>query len=152
VTGSALLTLLRSSRWRRLAIALFGVPAILVGLLAMHVLTTGGMSESGASHAMSDHTADAALVHSPEAGMASAISPSAPAPAEDCGGLCGPSHGMLGMICVLAFLVTIVLLTLHLILIRWGELRRIVTALAAKAAALAPPAPPSLLVLSISRT
>ena len=80
------------------------------------------------------------------------VNPTAPSPAEDCGGFCGPSHDMLGMICVLALLVTVVLLSLHLILIRWEELRRIVTTLAANAAALAPPAPPSLHVLSISRT
>jgi hypothetical protein len=59
---------------------------------------------------------------------------------------------MLGMICVLALLVTVVLLSLHLTLIRWEELRRIVPELVAKAAALTPPPPPSLHVLSISRT
>jgi hypothetical protein len=151
-----LLTRLRISLWRRLAIALFAVPAILVGLLAMHVLVTAGMSESSAAHAISGHTSDTALVHGADEGAASATAPapapSMPVPAEDCGGLCGPSHDMLNMICVLALLVTMVLLTLHLILIRWEKLRRIVAALVAKAAALAPPAPPSLHVLSISRT
>lgn len=152
MTGSTLLARLRRSRWRRLAIALFAVPAILIGLLAMHVLTTGGMSEPAAPQPMSAHASDSALVHSPDAEMASVLGAGMPAPAEDCGGLCGPSHEMLGMICVLALLVTVVLLTLHLILIRWEQMRRTVTALAAKAAALAPPAPPSLHVLSISRT
>ncbi len=150
MTGSTLLTRLPNSRWPRLAIALFAVPAILVGLLAMHVLTAAGVSESGASHAMSGPTAGAPP-HSSEAGMAARTSPNMPAPTEDCGGQCGPSHDMLSMICVLALLATIILLTLHLILIRWGELRRIVTALTAKASAL-PLAPPSLYVLSISRT
>lgn len=152
MTGSTLLTRLRISRWRRLAIALFAVPAILVGLLAMHVLATSSMSESGAAHVISGHPSDTALVHGADVGMTSAMSPGMPVPAEDCGGPCGPSHDMLGMICVLALLVTMVLLTLHLILIRGEELRRIVTALVAKAAALAPPAPPSLHFLSISRT
>ena len=152
MTGSTLLAGLRSSRWRRLAIALLGVPTILIGMLAMHVLTTGGMSESGASHSMVTHPVDAPAVHGPEEGMALAMSPGMSAPAENCGGLCGPSHEMLGMICVLALMVTIGLLALHLILTRWEALRQIVTALAANAAALAPPVPPSLHALSISRT
>lgn len=153
MTGSTVLSRLRSSRWRRLAIALFAVPAILIGLLAMHVLTTGGMSESGAPHAMGAQTTDTAVaLHGANEVMAPALSPDMPTPAGDCGSLCGPTHEMLGMLCVLALMVTIVLLTLHLVLIRWEELRRIVPALVARAAALAPPAPPSLHVLSISRT
>ncbi|MBX3309374.1 MAG: hypothetical protein KF739_02940 [Cryobacterium sp.] len=153
MTGSTLLTRLRSSRWRRLAIALLGVPAILIGLLAMHVLTNDGMSESGAPHAISTLMTDAApAAHGHDAGMAPMTSPDTPAPTGDCEGPCGPSHDILGMICILALLVTIVLLTLHLILIRWEQLRRVVAALAAKAATLAPAAPPSLHVLSISRT
>lgn len=133
-----------SSRGRRLLIAVFAVPAILIGLLAMHVLTTAGTGDSSASAAMATHhMSDTTLMSE---------APGAPSPAGDCGGFCGPSHDMLGMICVLALLVTVVLLSLHLILIRWEELRRVVTDLAAKAAALAPPAPPSLHVLSVSRT
>jgi hypothetical protein len=67
--------------------------------------------------------------------------------------MCGPiGHDMLTMICVLALLITVVLLTLHLILLRWEELRRFVSGLAVKAAALAPLQPPSLHILSISRT
>ncbi len=154
VRGRILPARLRNSRGRRLAIALFAVPAILVGLLAMHVLITGGMSDAGASPASPNHHAsEAAIVASGDAGMAMGDpSPDAPAPAEGCGGLCGPGHDMLGMICVLALLVTVVLLSLHLILIRWEAVQRVVAALVAKAAALAPPAPPSLHVLSISRT
>lgn len=153
MSGNSVLSRLRRSRWRRLAIALFAVPAILIGLLAMHVLTSDGMTESAAVHPMSSgHTTDTALVHGADEAMVSSMSPGLPAPAEGCGGLCGPGHDMLGMICVLALLVTVVLLSLHLILIRWEEVRHIVSTLAAKAAALAPPAPPSLHVLSISRT
>ena len=145
----ALLAHLRSSRRRRLLIALLAVPAILVGLLAMHVLTTTGMGDTSASAATpAHHMGEASLV----ANESAAGNPAMPSPAEDCGGLCGPGHDMLGMICVLALLVTVVLLALHLILIRWEELWRVITTLTAKAAALAPPAPPSLHVLSISRT
>jgi hypothetical protein len=138
--GSNLLARWRSSRARRLAIALFAVPAILIGLLAMHVLVPA------------HHTSDAAVVHGSAGVMAAAASPSAPVPAEDCGGMCGPSHEMLGVICVLALLVTVLLLTLQPMLTRWEQLRRTVSAIVAKAAALAHLPPPSLHVLSISRT
>lgn len=152
MTGSNFLARLQISRWRRLAIVLVAVPAILICLLATHVLITGGMTELGTSPAMSAHATATALVHGAHEGVASAMSPGMAAPAEGCVGPCGPSHDALGMICVLALLVTVVLLSLHLTPIRWEELRRIVPALAARAAGLALPAPPSLHVLSISRT
>jgi len=152
VTGCTFLARLRDSPWRRLAIALVGVPAILIGLLAMHVLTNGGMSGSSSPHTISAHTAVVEIDHSAEAALATAADPSMPLPASDCGGMCGPSHDVLGMICVLALLATVVLLALHLVLIRWEELRRVVATLLAKASAMAPLEPPSLHVLSISRT
>ena len=150
--GRTFLARLRVPPWRRLVIALVAVPAILVGLLAMHVLANGGMSESGSPRAITAHTAMAELAHSAEAAMATAPDPSMPLPAGDCGGMCGPSHDMLGMICVLALLATVVLLAAHLVLIRWEELRRVVATLLANASAMAPLEPPSLHVLSISRT
>lgn len=146
--NSNILARLRGSGWQR-AIALFAVPAILLCVLAMPVLMSDGPNDSGQSPAMLTHTT--ATVMGPSEGAA-ATSPHAPASAEDCGGLCGPSDDMLGMLCVFALLVTGVFLTLHLILIRWEELRQLVTALAVKAVALAPPPPPSLHILSISRT
>jgi len=133
-----------------LALALFAVPAILIGLLAMHVLTNDGMTET-VSQATSAHTA-AAPAHSPGEGAAASMGTRTPVPAEDCEAVCMPSHDMLGMICVLALLVTLVLFALRLILIRWEELRQALLGLAARAVALAPPTPPSLHVLSISRT
>jgi len=149
MAGIVLFARLRSSRGRRVMIALFAVPAILVGLLAMHVLTTTGMSNSPTSSgAMAAHHLTTGTLTDESV----ATSPGMPVPTEDCGGLCGPSHDMLGMICVLALLAAVILLSLHLVLIRWEQLRRFVHALPAKAAALAPPAPPSLHILSISRT
>lgn len=149
MAGNVLFARLRSSRGRRVMIALFAVPAILIGLLAMHVLTTTGIGDSPTS-------SSAMPAHHPTTGTPSdefaATSPGMPASSEDCGGMCGPSHDMLGMVCVLALLATVILLSLHLVLIRWEQLRRFVHALPAKAAALAPPVPPSLHVLSISRT
>lgn len=134
---------LPSFRWRRPAIALLGVLAILLALLAMHVFTGSNMSAQVASESMAAHSVT---------GMASSMSDGAPVPADDCGGLCGAGQEMLGMVCALAILATIVLLTLNVTRVRWEELRRIVAAIAAKAEALAPPAPPSLYVLSINRT
>ena len=145
---AVLARLQRSAGWRPL-IALFAVPAILIGLLAMHVLTTTDMSHSTASTTMTAHHLSAEALASGEA--LTAIS-AVPAPSEDCGGLCGPSHDMLALVCVLALLVTVMLLTVHLVLIRWEERRPPVTTLSAKAATLARPRPPSLHVLSISRT
>lgn len=151
--GNVLLARLRNSRGRRLAIALLAVPAILVGLLAMHVLTTDGMSDAGMPVASATHHDHAEASHRADATMAAmASTPGAPAPAEDCGGMCGPGHEMLGMICGLALLITVVLITLQLILTGWQPLKRMAVAIAATAAALAPLPPPSLHVLSISRT
>jgi hypothetical protein len=153
VTGRALIAQLRDSRQLRLAVSLLAVPAILIGLLAMHVLTGIGMSNSGGSPELTSHHLIAAQsVPGSHDIMAAETGTSMPAPTGDCGGLCGPTHDMLGMICVLALLVTLVLVALRLILIAWEHLRRVVGELAAKAAATAPPKPPSLLVLSISRT
>ena len=133
----------RSSQWRRPAIVLLGVSAILFALFTMHAFTSSNMNAAVASESVAAHSVT---------GMASPMDHGAPVPTDDCGGLCGPGHDMLGMVCALALLATIVLLTLNVTRVRWQELRRIVTAIAAKAAALAPPAPPSLYVLSINRT
>lgn len=149
MAGNDLLVRLRRSPGQPLVIAFFAVPAILIGLLAMHVLTAGGMSDTSASVAMTTHHMGAAPS---DMEQAIPVSPVMPALPERCGGPCGPGHDMLGMICVLALLVTVVLLTLHLVMIRWEELRRFITTLAAKAATLATPTPPSLHILSISRT
>lgn len=114
----------------------------------MHVLTSIGMDDSS-SASMSPHHA-VALVDS--SAQTSDMHPNGPTSAEDCDGICGTSHDMLGMMCVLGLLVSVVLLVLHLIVIRWAELLRPLSGLVAKAATLAPPEPPSLYVLSISRT
>lgn len=153
MTGDSVLSRLRMFRWQRLTMAVFALPAILIGVIAMHVLSNDGMAESAAAHATGSGPMIASgPVHGADEGIASAQGPGLPAPAEGCEGLCGPGHAMLGMICVLALLVTSVLLTLRLMLVRCADVRRMVRSLAANAAALAPPTPPSLHVLSISRT
>lgn len=152
MTDSTVRSFLRTSRWWRLAIAMFAVPAILTGLLAMHILASGGLTELSAPQATGAHSAHATLARSPEPGISSAMNAGAPTPVEDCGGMCGPDHNMLSMICVMALLVTAVLLSVHLMLAGWEQLRRVLLSLVVKAVALASSAPPSLHVLSISRT
>lgn len=148
MVSTALIAPLRITRKRRLLLALFAVPAILIGLLAMHVFTTASADSSAPLAAASHHMGATPLLSAESA----AIVPSSPATADDCDGLCSPSHDMLGMICVLALLVTLVLLTVHLVAIRWEQPLRAIKDLAARASALVPPVPPSLIVLSISRT
>ena len=117
---------------KQLLVVVFAVPAILVGLLAMHFLTAGGPSESAHTQSMS------------------AVA-SMPTPVDDCESSCAPSHEMLGMICVLALLAAVVF-PVRPIRIRWDYLPRVTANGAARAVSLAPPQPPSLHVLSISRT
>ena len=105
---------------KRLLVVVFAVPAILFGLLAMHVMTSGVVGESAPAHSMSE---------------------SMPTPADDCDGSCAPSHEILGMICVLALLAVIVAVYPRSIRIRWGDLARFIATRAARAVALAPPLP-----------
>jgi len=134
----------RSPR-RRLVIMLFAVPAIVIGLLAMHVLIASPGGELSAEPVVGNHPSASTTmaVHSSDNGAA---------PTRDCAKPCGPAHDMAGMICALALLATVVFAMVALALLRWEGLRRVVAGLATKAAALVPPTPPSLLVLSISRT
>lgn len=139
---------LRESPAGRVLLALFVVPAILIGLLAMHVLTTGSMNQTGISTApTASHHVDVA-----PADMSLLPAPGTPAPAGDCGGPCMPSHDMLSMLCVLALLVGVILFAVRLVLTGWPSVARVPATLHARVSALAPPSPPSLHVLSISRT
>ncbi len=125
----------------------FGIAAILVGLLAMHALT------SDTSVGRSAQTSDSSMLTM--AGTAVALAESASSGmsvSNGCTGACDLGHEMLGSACVLALLITVLLFTLHLFVVSRPEARRVVQALVAKASALVPPAPPSLEVLSISRT
>ncbi|MCA0180444.1 MAG: DUF6153 family protein [Actinobacteria bacterium] len=142
----AILVALRASPRGRLALALFAVPAILIGLLAMHVLTTGNMADTA------DHHSSVSLAAAAVDEMAIAPSPDPSPVSDDCGGVCMPSHDMLGILCVLALLAGVILFALHPALTGWPTLTRILRPLRLTVAALAPPNPPSLHVLSISRT
>lgn len=124
-----------------------GIAAILVGLLAMHALTSDTTMGRGAPASESSMLTMAgtavALAESASSGMSLS---------HGCTGACDLGHEMLGSACVLALLITVLLFTLHLFVVSRPEARRVFQALVAKASALVPPAPPSLEVLSISRT
>ena len=134
---------------KRLAIVLLIVPAILAGLLAMHVLTTANVSHaSPASASQTDNHAATPAHQSAPTGTLVAHHHEA----TGCEGTCPPEHDMLGMACILALLMTALLLLVHLTLLRWVSPRNLTNSIMARIAALAPPQPPSLLFLSISRT
>lgn len=127
------------ARW---AFALLAVPAILAGILAMHFLA--GLPSGDQAHAMSA-SAPAASEH-----MASEALP----PVSDgCSAQCGPAHEMTAMACLLlALLVAAVLLASAMGSTGALSPRMLLARIGAAAGGLAPPRPPSLLVLSISRT
>jgi quinol-cytochrome oxidoreductase complex cytochrome b subunit len=129
-----------------LALALLAVPAILIGLLAMHFVTTGNMSEANPSQSSVSMAAPA----SSDLTMG-ASSPTSTI-VHDFVGASMPSHDMLGVMCILALVAGVIFLGMPLLGSGWAHLRRILTAVQLTAGALAPPTPPSLHVLSISRT
>lgn len=147
---TALLSRLRSSFSHRWFVVVFAVPAILIGLLAMHVLTAGSMNEAtmaSPSIVSGAHHLGAAATPT---GMGTAPSPEKSA--GNCAGPCMPSHDMFNMLCVLALLAAVILFAARLLLSSWPVLMSVLSTLHRKAVSLAPPLPPSLHALSISRT
>ncbi|GAA1989766.1 DUF6153 family protein [Microbacterium pumilum] len=129
--------------------ALLGVAlavGVIAGLLAMHTLSGGDLSHGHS-------TASLAAVASMDASMPSHAEGSAPAPHERGHGTPTEEHSMLAMACVLGFLITLLVLSIPLTvgrlkareLLPWHGIER-------AARTLARARPPSLLVLSISRT
>ena len=133
--------------WLRLLLALTAVPAILAGLLAMHVLS-GNAGEAGVAghHAMT--FVQPADVHVASAGM----DHHDPATAGICGPDCEREHQMSAAACVLAILVAAFALAIRTGWFRMGWLLRPVRYLSLLSRSPAEPTPPSLVVLSISRT
>ena len=142
----SILSAVRASPHGRVVLALFAVPAILIGLLAMHVLVAGNMTETAT------HQSSVSVAATASGDMTMAPNPETGALADECGGICMPSHDMLGMMCVLALLAGAIFFALQLLLSGRPDLRATLKPLQLTAAALAPPTPPSLHVLSISRT
>lgn len=133
--------------WLRLLLALTAVPAILTGLLAMHVLSGSAEATDVAGH----HAvafAQPADAHPATAGM----DHHDPATAGICGPDCEREHQMSAAACVLAILVAAFALAIRTGWFRMGWLLRPVRYLSLLSRSPAEPTAPSLVVLSISRT
>jgi hypothetical protein len=139
--GRALLP--RSGALRKVMLIVVAVAAIVVGLLAMHSLNLHEGHDSGG--AMSVAAAPHHVVGMP--------APDSPSDSPQCASPCGTGDQVMsGTACILALLATTMLLAVALSAIRWERFPRWATSLLSRVAALASPSPPSLLILSISRT
>ena len=136
----------RTSPSGRTVLALFAIPAILIGLLAMHVLAGENLAHSDTTHFSIPLAVtvggDMTMVPSPEQG----------ALADDCDGPCAPHHDLHATECVLALPAGAIFFPLQGLVSGWPDLRPTLEPRLLTAAASAPPTPPSLHVLSISRT
>ena len=128
--------------WRHLLLSLAVVATIVVSLLAMHSLNT----EHAASE--SSFTAVTAVGHH-DTGIATGLSPAGVA--ADCGDPCAPEHLMTTMACILALLVSVLLVGVIRV-IAWQPVRNQMIALAERSTTLRLSVPPSLYALGISRT
>ena len=118
---------------------------MLLGLLAMHSLNLQShSSEVAVSTAEAHHNATAL---DPD----HASSPTTSGVADVCRGDCGTDHTMLGA-CILALAVGILTLVGAAVLSRWSTVGLALARLIRTTLAVIPRAPPSLTVLSISRT
>jgi Family of unknown function (DUF6153) len=134
---------LRSRRglWRNILITLAVVASIVVGLLAMHSLNL--------DYGHSDSTVASASHH----GTAMTAGDARVSAADDCGYTpCTPEHSMMAMACILALLISVLLIgTIRMVTV-WRPLRDGVVSLHEPWASLPMPIPPSLHALCISRT
>ena len=131
-------------RARRVS-ALMAIAAIVFGILAMHFLA--GLSPSGQqAHVVAGSTATVSTTHT--------MSDTATKPAENqCGVQCSPPHQMAEMACVLLVLFASIMLIVGSRESRsWLWPRYPLPRIGLASSALAPPRPPSLILLSISRT
>ena len=133
----------RRNLWRNLLLTLATVVTIVVGLLAMHSLNLEHVASSNM-----DSSAAQAGHHG-----ALASSEGAAGVAGDCGGVpCAPEHSMTAMACILALLVSVLLIGMIRVVTAWRPMRKRAEAPLEPGASLPMPAPPSLHVLCISRT
>lgn len=143
-----------SSAVRRLLLVAPVALAIITGLLAMHTLTGSHQPAVSGSSAMSVH----GQVDDASPGGIATTATMDEGAGDHCPAVCGgsagmPDHSMLMVVCVLALLAAIIVLlapTVMTVLARTLARERVRTG--AMLAALPRPRPPSLLVLSISRT
>lgn len=128
------------ARW---LLVLAAVPAIVAGILTMHFLT--GLSATG-DHAHMTSATHASAEHA-------TVDPAPLLADETCSTDCMPAHEMTGTACLmLALLVAFVFLPATGGSQWWLSPRAILARISVTVASLAPPHPPSLIVLSISRT
>lgn len=131
----------------RLLLILLAVPALLVGLLAMHVLS-GATSQAGTSPHHPVVLVDDASHHE-GTGVTAGHDP---AESAACGPACGQDHEMLAMACLLALLVAALTLLATAQVYRGAWRLRPIRFLGLFASAPTEPRPPSLTALSISLT
>ncbi|NYD75865.1 DUF6153 family protein [Leifsonia soli] len=149
-----------SSVWRPLFL-LLAVVGVIVGILGMHTLVSGpadSMSPHAALHSAlgSDHPGEESTKGT-DAGrgmaMGSSTDPGMDAHAHCAAGGCGPGHDMSAMLCFLALLATVLLLLAPILMrSRWAFFAAIAARAREVPRIIAPASPPSLHVLSISRT
>lgn len=141
--SSTLFRRARSTALRRVIVALIAVPTVLVGLLAMHVLAASG-------DPVGQHADMSLALVMPQ--MTESVPPISSA--SGCDQFCGPNHDMGAMACILALLLTALTVAALLAFQGWSSVTAALAAIAALTArprGLAPPLPPSLEFLSISR-
>ncbi len=126
----------------RTVLLLATVGAVLVGLLAMHTLSS---TPAGHSEMMSSMPAGVTTPGDVLSAMAADVT-------VDCPGICDPGHSMAGMACVLALLFSALLLTIAASR-RWSMFAAVVLARwpAILAVVVAAILPPDLNALAISR-
>jgi hypothetical protein len=138
---------LRRGTITRTMLLLALVGGVLVGLLAMHTVSSASGGHSESTSAMSSDMA----THGDHGDM---VAPPAAEMPADCSGMCDPGHIMSSMTCVLVLLFTGLVLAITASR-RWSmifaALRTRWLAIVAVAVAAMPP-PPDLNALSISRT
>lgn len=136
----------RRTLWRTLIFSLAAIGAILVGLIAMHSFTfEGGHSGHAAASAVTE-----SLDHHVTASAAETTMADQTAGPAGCDGEC--EHSMTVMACILALMVTLIVLGASRATLISAGIRRVLSPVLELKATLAPAVPPSLHVLSISRT
>ncbi|MEP7113067.1 MAG: DUF6153 family protein [Ilumatobacteraceae bacterium] len=132
--------------WRTVLLSLFAVAALIVGLIAMHSLNLDNSHHAaGLASPAADHHAPASSTTDTSALASHTL---------ECGGEgCDPGHSMSFMTCILALLVASIAfgVAVTALLGRHGNIRRQLQLLVTRLHSAIPP-PPSLHVLSISRT
>nr|WP_274638363.1 DUF6153 family protein [Microbacterium bovistercoris] len=135
------------STTRRLVFMLGIAVALIAGLLAMHTLT------AGTTHLESAPAISSGAVHDQAMAAVESAAVDTGHCLDDCGASGNmPNHSMLMMVCVLALLAAVVIILAPALLARLSMSLGVVVLAADVPRALPRPRPPSLLVLSISRT